>query len=193
MSEEVKVTVDEFIQSYSSAQTKQAKDKVCKNIVVRKYVPILEKYSVLLLGFNRAVRDANGMINYNGVMQYVMYIMLTLKMYTNLDLDGENKSTFDAYDQLRECGAIDQILLAIGEDELKEIERINQFILSDVKENELNPYHYIAAQISRLRDTGKEFIEMFLGEEVGQNFRNSVIEQMNKIQQSQTESNSQEE
>lgn len=182
---EKKTSIKEFVSQYSSAPNKQARAKICEEIIVRKYVPILEKYSVLLIGFNRAVRDNNGMITFNSVMQYIMYVMLTLKMYTNLDFgdekEGNNSSIIDAYDALRECGAIDQILLAIGEEELKEVERINQMIISDVKENELNPYVYVPAQLNKLRDIGKEFIEMLYGTEMLEQFRKSGMEWIGRI------------
>lgn len=187
--EEKKTNVAEFAKAYSSAPNKQAKVKVCEGVIIRKYVPILEKYSVLLIGFNRSVRDNNGMIVFNGVMQYIMYVMLTLKMYTNLDFgdDDEKNSVIDAYDTLRECGAIDQILLCIGEDELKEVERVNQTIITDVKENELNPYMYIPAQLNKFRDIGKELIEMLYGTEQLEQFRNAGKEWVQKLNIEQPE------
>jgi len=178
------IGVEEFVKQYSSAPNTAAKIKLCEELIVRKYVPVIEKYSVLLLGFNRAVRDNNGMVVFNGVMQYIMYVMLTLKMYTNLDVgisNDSNASAIDAYDMLRECGAIDQILLAIGNDELKEIERINQMIVNDVRDNEMNPYTYVAIQISRLRDIGKELVEMMYGTEMLDQFRNAGKEWIEKL------------
>lgn len=181
-------SVEKFVEQYSSAPNASAKAKLCEGIVVRKYVPILEKYSVLLIGFNRAVRDNNGMVVFNGVMQYIMYVMLTLKMYTDLALEsdikdeGAKSSLIDYYDMLRECGAIDQILLAIGTDELTEIERINQAIIGDVKENELNPYMYVPAQLNKIRDIGKEFIEMLYGTEALNQFRDAGKEWLNKAE-----------
>lgn len=147
---DTKISVVDFIAEYNSVVNEAGKDAVCKKYIKRTYVPVMEKYVSLLACFNTCSRQANGMVYYDSFNQYITYLMTVIRMYTSLDTS--DVGLFDSYDLLKESEAIDNILILIGENELKEFERINEMIKSDVINNELNPYSYFAVQINRLGD-----------------------------------------
>ncbi|MCQ2147441.1 MAG: hypothetical protein MJZ16_07990 [Bacteroidales bacterium] len=157
------VLITDFIQQYSTAASNTAKQKICQNIMTRKYVPVMEKYVAISSVFSGANRLANNLIFYNSFVEYVSYTMSIIKLYTNLT-NGE-MTMMDAYDALSECGAVADILNTIGERELLELNRIRGFISSDAERNECSPYAYFATQIGRVIDHMEGFKEILNDEE----------------------------
>ena len=149
-----KISVKEFVDKYSSFPSTQARDKICSDSIIRTYVPVFEKYIALLTGFNNTNRDAKGELNINSFLSYLVYTMITISLYTNLDIsksveEGETNLSFESYDLLKESGALERLLFLIGEKELKEIERINSMIINDAKESELNLHAMFEKDINK--------------------------------------------
>ena len=150
MAENITYTISDFIKEYSSAATDAAKSKICKNHMIRTYVPVLEKYVALSMGFNTSSRNDMGVLHFNSFMNYVMYTIISLSLYYDFINTGEGCNYMDIYDNLAESGARDALLASIGKSELSELGMINEFIASDVRENENSPQNFIGKQVSIL-------------------------------------------
>lgn len=162
-----KILVEDFVKEYKATPDSR-RSLFCKNAIYRSYVPVLEKYVALSMAFNRTCRNTNGLIQFNSFLEYLVYTMTTIKMYTRLSIGTEeNSSIIDAYDALQECGALKELLLAIGENELEELGRIHDRILNDVQVNELSPHAYFAEQIGRFKDAVNMVIDEIGKENTG--------------------------
>lgn len=150
------ITISDFIQEYSSAVNDAAKTKICQHHLTRNYVPVLEKYTALAMGVNKSSRDDNGVVHLNSFMGYVMYVIISLSLYYDFINVDESHNYMDIYDALTESGIRDTLLLTIGEGELNELQTINEFILADMRDNELSTQSFVASQFSRLIAALKE-------------------------------------
>ena len=150
MAENTAYTVSDFIKEYSSAATDAARSKICQNHMTRTYVPVLEKYVALSMGFNNSSRNDMGVLHFNSFMNYVMYTIISLSLYYDFINTGEGCNYMDMYDSLAESGIRDVLLANIGKSELSELGMINDFIASDVRENESSPQNFIGKQMSIL-------------------------------------------
>lgn len=158
MNENNMVPLKEFVEEYKSLKETNPKavPQYCQKIIKRKYVPVMEKYASIFAGFNKSNRTADGLTYYNSFISYVVYVMIVVNLYTSIDRGDTD--VFDAYDALKECGAIGSILLQIGESELDELERVNASIIKDTRDNEQNIYSFISAQMNKFKDIIEGFV-----------------------------------
>ena len=82
------------------------------------------------------------------MLGYVLYVMTTISLYADFDLEGLN--TVDAYDLLRENRCLDDLLLCIPEKELEEMERVYNLMLTDRQTNELSALAFMTRQVNRI-------------------------------------------
>lgn len=147
---ESNTTIAEFLKSYKQAATKAARQKICKECMKRTYVPVMEKFAALLGIFYEVNQKINGFRNFNSFAYHIAFVTTTIGLYTDLIMKDETMTTPDAYDALKESGAMDELLLMIGESELKEWERISDFIEEDSRENENSIPAILSTQMERL-------------------------------------------
>ena len=150
--EQKHIKVQEFIATYNKTATAAAKEKLCRSVIKRTYVPVMEKYATLLAVYNKANRRKDtGLVYYNSFSEYVAMTVAVIELYTNLSVH-EEKSIIDTYDLLQENNLVKALYDVIGTKELAEIEKIAQLIDQDVKENEINPYVFTTNIVSRIKD-----------------------------------------
>lgn len=135
-----KVKIGDFLNKYNSVPESKIRKNICLSYMIRKYVPVFEKYIALLTVFNHTCRNSEGNLCFNNFAWTIAYRMAIVGMYTNLDIANleEQKESFKLYDDLKESGALNDLLSLIDEEEVKEIMMIRDTIFSDADLNENN-------------------------------------------------------
>lgn len=135
-----KVKVKDFLDKYNSVPESKIRKSICSNFIVRKYVPAFEKYIALLSVFNQTCRDFNGNLQFNNFVWTLTYRMAIVGLYTNLNVaeTDEQSMPFGFYDDLKETGALNDLLSLIDEEEVKELMMVRDAIFSDADMNENN-------------------------------------------------------
>ena len=142
------MTFIDFVEKYNKAVNDAGRKKVCSEAIERKYVPVLEKYSSLLVGLEESTKQVNSSTVVNSVTAYIVYVVSTVVLYTKMELGG--LSTVEVYDLLKENECLDDLLSAIPKQEIEEMERIYNLILSDRQTNELSTSAFMARQSGRI-------------------------------------------
>ena len=161
----------EFVERYNNMATQQLKDRfVEEKIKITPYVSIIKKdtYAQLIINrtmFEQEAYDDNGKtkyrktdkINVNSVAQYVQFCRAVIELYTNLEIDENDKGFIKGYDALKSSGLLD--ILMIGSDktdplipmsELGEFKTILTMKQSDTQFNETTTQAFITKQIDRI-------------------------------------------
>lgn len=138
--EAAKIEVKDFLDKYNSVPESKIRKSICSGYMIRKYVPAFEKYIALLTVFNHTCRDSNGNLQFNNFVWTIAYRMAIIGLYTNLDVTqtDEQSMSFGFYDDLKEVGALNDLLSLIDEEEIKELMMVRDAIFSDADMNENN-------------------------------------------------------
>lgn len=163
----------EFVERYNNMATQQLKDRFIKEEVkITPYVSIIKKdaYAQLIVDkttFEQEAYDDNGETKYrktdkirvNSVAQYVQFCRAVIELYTDLEIDEDDKGFINGYDALKSSGLLD--ILMIGSDktdplipmsELSEFKTILTMKQSDTQFNETTTQAFISKQIGRISD-----------------------------------------
>ena len=163
----------EFVERYNNMTTQQFKDKFIKEEVkITPYVSIIKKdaYAQLIVDkttFEQEAYDDNGETKYrktdkirvNSVAQYVQFCRAVIELYTDLEIDEDDKGFIKGYDALKSSGLLD--ILMVGSDkadplipmsELSEFKTILTMKQSDTQFNETTTQAFISKQIGRISD-----------------------------------------
>lgn len=163
----------EFVERYNNMATQQLKDRFIKEEVkITPYVSIIKKdaYAQLIVDkttFEQEVYDDNGETKYrktdkirvNSVAQYVQFCRAVIELYTDLEIDEDDKGFIKGYDALKSSGLLD--ILMVGSDkadplipmsELSEFKTILTMKQSDTQFNETTAQAFISKQIGRISD-----------------------------------------
>lgn len=163
----------EFVERYNNMATQQLKDRFIKEKVkITPYVSIIKKdaYAQLIVDkttFEQEVYDDNGVTKYrktdkirvNSVAQYVQFCRAVIELYTDLEIDEDDKGFIKGYDALKSSGLLD--ILMVGSDkadplipmsELSEFKTILTMKQSDTQFNETTTQAFISKQIERVSD-----------------------------------------
>ena len=117
--------------------------------------------------FEQEAYDDNGVTKYrktdkirvNSVGQYVQFCRAVIELYTDLEIDDDDKGFIKGYDALKSSGLLD--ILMVGSDktdplipmsELSEFKTILSMKQSDVQFNETTTQAFISKQIGRISD-----------------------------------------
>nr|DAW08966.1 MAG TPA: hypothetical protein [Caudoviricetes sp.] len=163
----------EFVEKYNNMATQQLKDRFIKEEVkITPYVSIIKKdaYAQLIVDkttFEQEAYDDNGETKYrktdkirvNSVAQYVQFCRAVIELYTDLEIDEDDKGFIKGYDALKSSGLLD-ILMAgsdksdplISMSELSEFKTILTMKQSDTQFNETTTQAFISKQIGRISD-----------------------------------------
>ena len=122
-----------------------------QNLTVREYVPIAEKITKAKSVINAGMRDENGEFYANSPNTYILYALVKIDTWTNLDIDftGDTMPVNEQYDALDKLGLIEKIFEKIPEKEASEFDAIYGMVLSDIKENELSVKHIVEKTIAK--------------------------------------------
>lgn len=163
----------EFVEKYNNMANQQLKDRFVKEkIKITPYISIVKKdaYAQLIVNkttFEQEAYDDNGTTKYrktdkiriNSVAQYVQFCRAVIELYTDLEIDENDKGFINGYDALKSSGLLD--ILMIGSDktdplipmsELSEFKTILTMKQSDTQFNETTTQAFINKQIDRISD-----------------------------------------
>lgn len=162
----------EFVEKYNNTANNTLKEQLLSKIKITPYVSIIKKdtYAQLIVNrtmFEQEAYDDNGKtkyrktdkINVNSVAQYVQFCRAVIELYTDLEIDEDDKGFIKGYDALKSSGLLD--ILMIGSDkadplipmsELSEFKTILTMKQSDTQFNETTTQAFISKQIGRISD-----------------------------------------
>lgn len=163
----------EFVERYNNMANQQLKDRFVKEkIKITPYISIIKKnaYAQLIVNkttFEQEAYDDNGETKYrktdkiriNSVAQYIQFCRAVIELYTDLEIDENDKGFINGYDALKSSGLLD--ILMVGSDkadplipmsELSEFKTILTMKQSDTQFNETTTQAFISKQIDRISD-----------------------------------------
>lgn len=144
--------IRDFVKSYSAINNESTKGEMIDSIIYRKYVPFLQKEVMLLAMQNNSIREVDGIKQVDSLVRYINFITAILSLYTNLKVgvDGDNGyNGFEAYDMLKESGALEAIMSKIGKAEYDELKTMEDMIYEDMDRQQFSTEAYIGKQITR--------------------------------------------
>lgn len=161
----------EFVEKYNNTAN-TLREQLLSKIKITPYVSIIKKdaYAQLIVDkatFEQESYDDNGVTKYrktdkirvNSVAQYVQFCRAVIELYTNLEIDEDDKGFIKGYDALKSSGLLD--ILMVGSDkadplipmsELSEFKTILTMKQSDTQFNETTTQAFISKQIERISD-----------------------------------------
>lgn len=162
----------EFVEKYNNTANNTLKEQLLSKIKITPYVSIIKKdaYAQLIVDkttFEQESYDDNGVTKYrktdkirvNSVAQYVQFCRAVIELYTDLEIDEDDKGFIKGYDALKSSGLLD--ILMVGSDkaeplipisELSEFKTILTMKQSDTQFNETTIQAFISKQIGRISD-----------------------------------------
>ena len=163
----------EFVERYNNMANQQLKDRFVKeNVKITPYVSFIKKdaYAQLIVDnttFEQEAYDDNGVTKYrktdkirvNSVAQYVQFCRAVIELYTDLEIDEDDKGFINGYDALKSSGLLD--ILMVGYDkadplipmsESSEFKTILTMKQSDTQFNETTTQAFISKQTGRISD-----------------------------------------
>lgn len=162
----------EFVEKYNNMANSTLKEQLLSTIKITPYVSIIKKdaYAQLIVDkttFEQEAYDDNGVTKYrktdkirvNSVAQYVQFCRAVIELYTDLEIDDDDKGFIKGYDALKASGLLD--ILMVGSDkadplipmsELSEFKTILTMKQSDTQFNETTTQAFISKQIGRISD-----------------------------------------
>ena len=162
----------ELVEKYNSYNNSTLKESLLKDIKITPYVSIIKKdaYAQLIVDrttFDQEAYDDNGETKYrktdkirvNSVAQYVQFCRAVIELYTDLEIDEDDKGFIKGYDALKSSGLLDILMVGseqrdplIPMSELSEFKTILSMKQSDVQFNETTAQSFISKQIGRISD-----------------------------------------
>lgn len=162
----------EFVERYNNTVNNTLKEQLLSKIKITPYISIIKKDTYVQLIVNRTMFDQqayddNGKTKYrktdkirvNSVAQYVQFCRAVIELYTDLEIDEDDKGFIKGYDALKSSGLLD--ILMVGSDkadplipmsELSEFKTILTMKQSDTQFNETTTQAFISKQIGRISD-----------------------------------------
>lgn len=157
--------VDEFVDGFNKAlKSKSSVNTVEKYIekhITKKYLPyamkVAEAHNIVNSSSYYADADTKR-FRLNSPARYILFVVSVLTHYTDIEI-GQNVS--EDYDALAECGAIEILVAAIGDD-YSEFQTVLDMVLDDeiANERELVPFleHGIVAAQKIFEDVDTDSI-----------------------------------
>ena len=162
----------EFVEKYNNTANNTLKEQLLSKIKITPYVSIIKKdvYAQLIVDkttFEQESYNDNGVTKYrktdkirvNSVVQYVQFCRAVIELYTDLEIDEDDKGFIKGYDALKSSDLLD--ILMVGSDkadplipmsELSEFKTILTMKQSDTQFNETTTQAFINKQIGRISD-----------------------------------------
>lgn len=147
--ENKKITVSDFVKKYKQLSSDSLRERLIKSIIIRTYVPVLEKKLFLQVMFDRSLTGEESNRHVDMFLNSINVTLAILGMYTKLNFEKteENKTTmFEAYDMLAELDLLNVIFNEIPSSELTQISAINEQIM-ETYYNEHNSIQSFATKL----------------------------------------------
>lgn len=185
--ENKKITVSDFVKKYKQLSSDSLKERLIKSIIIRTYVPVLEKKLFLQVMFDKSLVGEEPNRHVDMFLNSINVTLAILGMYTKLNFEKteENKTTmFEAYDMLAELDLLNIIFNEIPSSELTQISAINEQIM-ETYYNEHNSMQSFATKlVDRFANTfgvlTKGSIDSLSDVLNDEEKLNSVIDKLNK-------------
>ena len=190
----------EFVEKYNNTANSSLKEQMLSKIKITPYVSIIKKdaYAQLIVDkttFEQESYDDNGTTKYrktdkirvNSVAQYVQFCRAVIELYTDLEIDEDDKGFIKGYDALKSSGLLD--ILMVGSDkadplipmsELSEFKTILTMKQSDTQFNETTTQAFVSKQIERISDLGNATLAPLM-DVVGKKLDEIPTEDLDKI------------
>lgn len=141
-----------------------------EHLVVRDYVPIMEKISKAKSIINCGMRDKDGEYRADSPNTFILYSLVKIDTWTNVDIDftGDTMPINEQYDALDKLGLIEKIFERIPEKESSEFDAIYGMILNDVKENELSTKYIVEKTIAKFGTAFGDVVNPLLEQAIAQ-------------------------
>lgn len=162
----------EFVEKYNNMANNTLKEQLLSKIKITPYISIIKKdaYAKLIVDkttFEQETYNDDGKTKYrktdkirvNSVAKYVQFCRAVIELYTDLEIDEDDKGFIKGYDALKSSGLLD--ILMVGSDkadplipmsELSEFKTILTMKQSDTQFNETTTQAFISKQIGRISD-----------------------------------------
>lgn len=162
----------EFVEKYNNMANSTLKEQLLSKIKITPYISIIKKdaYAQLIVDkttFEQESYDDNGVTKYrktdkirvNSVAQYIQFCRAVIELYTDIEIDEDDKGFIKGYDALKSSGLLN--ILMVGSDkadplipmsELSEFKTILTIKQSDTQFNETTTQAFINKQIGRISD-----------------------------------------
>lgn len=137
--------IKEFVEQYKAAQDSDAQEQLVKSVIKRKYVPFLEKVSVLSACLESAVSEKNGLQIIDNIAWDFNKHIAMISLYTSLEFDSAEEDKlplFNGYDALCEINVIEEIETEIWSD-IYELQQI-----ADAKKKNIEYGNSMVVQLS---------------------------------------------
>ena len=161
--------INELVEKYNRLSNRQLKEDLIKKIKIVPYISIVKKDAIAQLivdrtMFEQEAYDDNGTTKYrktdkikvNSVAQYVQFCRAVIELYTDLEIDEDDKGFIKGYDALKSSGLLDILMVGSDKDdplipmsELSEFKTILDMKISDTLKNYSDPHTFIANQVER--------------------------------------------
>lgn len=163
----------EFVEKYNNMTNNTLKEQLLSKIKITPYVSIIKKdaYAQLIVDkttFEQEAYDDNGKTKYrktdkirvNSVAQYIQFCRAVIELYTDLEIDEDDKGFINGYDALKSSGLLDILMVGSSDkanplipmSELSEFKTILTMKQSDTQFNETTTQAFISKQIGRISD-----------------------------------------
>ena len=144
------MTLQEFIGYFKMAKDKKAE---CEKHVVKKYISFAEKLAKctsLAQSTNEVKLNPNTAAIHmqNTPSRYLCFTINLIKSYTDIVIPEE--TIVEAYDQLKESGAFDVLMMVLPQDDVKEYSTILTMCVDDYLANNRDLVSYFENRITEM-------------------------------------------
>lgn len=145
-----KIKVVDFVNGYDKCANVTAKKNYLKMLEIIPYI----KYEYKTVLANQIINgscydeEEGNRIKFNSPGRYMLYVYTMLKTYTNLDMD--NTTMLDDFNELNRRGLIDKIFELIPESERNEFEKIVGMAYEDFVANYYEVHGFVMNLIDKL-------------------------------------------
>lgn len=124
------MTVKEFVDLFDSYEA----DVENIELGIVNYIPFNQKVDLCRAIIDDTTHDENGDFKMNSAFRNVLYRLVLINTYTNIDIDFGN--AVEEFDMLESRYAFATLLSYIDEDEIRRFDEIMQCELNDLYQNE---------------------------------------------------------
>ena len=113
---------------------------ICKKLIKTRYLPVLEKRQLAELVYANSTEIANGVVKVDSLSKYLIFTLLMLTRYTNLEFSVDEKgaateAAIHEYDALCENGLLNPIIAEFQEDYARANEIMNYVFQDNIAVN----------------------------------------------------------
>ena len=173
-----RTSITKFVDTYKKATNETTKQSMVKKHVVSHYAPFLSKLNILQMMCEKSVKEGKSGSYIDMSTSKLNFIVAIIVLYTDLEVDKEVdpegkeiSKSWEAYDLLKESGALDAILNEIGSD-LEELISVQDQVLTTWH----NEHSSIQAYVSSL----VEKVSMIFSTAVGQKMQ-PIVDMFNGL------------